>query len=128
MFVFAFINPFVWLSIAACIFYSKRGHESETTDSVRFIRVREDMHIGSDVLTLRAYPRTSIKIKGVDRSLDYRFFKLKEVNETYVQVLLDKTLNDLVDRDVPQNLLKFKIECSSREGQSEEVSNTLDGI
>lgn len=81
------------------------------------------MNIGSDVLTLRAYPRTSIKIKGVDRSPDYRFFKLNEINETYVQVLLDKTLNDLVDRDVPQNLLKFKIECSSREGQSEEVSH-----
>lgn len=79
------------------------------------------MHIGTDVLTLRAYPRSSIKIKGVDRTLDYRFFKIKEINETYVQVLLDKSLNDLVDRDVPQNLLKFKIECASREGQSEEV-------
>lgn len=106
-----------------CFFYSKRGHDSETAEGVRFIRVREDMPIGSEVLSLKAYPRSMVKLKGVDRSLDYRYFKLRELNDTFIQVLLDKSLDDLVDRDVPQNLLKFKIECSSnKNGQNDEVN------
>lgn len=72
------------------------------------------MHIGADILTLRAFPRDRIKIKGIDRSHDHKYFKLREINATYVQVLLDKSIDDLVDRDVPQNLLKFRIECASR--------------
>lgn len=112
------------ISFSACYFYSKLGQDSEA-EGVRFIRVREDMNVGSDILTLRAYPRDSIKIKGVDRSSDYKFFKLLEINNTFVQVLLDKTLDDLVDRDVPQNLLKFKIECSSRDGRNEEASSLV---
>lgn len=110
------------ISFSACYFYSKLGQDSES-EGVRFIRVREDMNVGSDILTLRAYPRDSIKIKGIDRSSDYKFFKLLEINNTFVQVLLDKSLEDLVDRDVPQNLLKFKIECSSRDGRNEEASS-----
>lgn len=96
------------------------GQDSEA-DGVRFIRVREDLHVGGDILTLRAYPRNRIKIKGIERSQDYKFFGLTELNDTHIQVQLDKSIEDLVDRDVPQNLLKFKIECSSRDGRNEEV-------
>lgn len=55
--------------------------------------------------------------------MDHTFFQIKEVNETTVQVLLNKTLDDLVDRDTPHNLLKFKIHCSSMNGRNEEVSS-----
>ena len=82
------------------------------------------MHVGGDILTLRAYPRDKIKIRGIDRSHDYKYFKLIEVNDTHIQVLLDKSIDDLVDQDVPQNLLKFKVECSSRNGRNEEVHTT----
>lgn len=87
------------------------------------MRVREDIHVGADVLTLRAFPRDRIKIKGIDRSHDHKYFKLREINETYVQVLLEKSIDDLVDRDSPQNLLKFRIECASK---NDEVRVDLD--
>lgn len=74
------------------------------------------------MLTLKAFPRNSIKIKGLDRSTDANFFRLKEFNATHVQVLLEKSLDDLVDRDIPQNLLKFKIQCNNVAGRTEESS------
>lgn len=106
--------------LAACTFYSKNGREAEG-DGARFIRVREDMHVGGEILNLQAYPRTNVVIKGSDRSSDKKFFKLQEVNDTHIQVLLDKSIDDLVDRDVPQNVLKFKIECSNRRNRNDEV-------
>lgn len=67
--------------------------------------------------------RKSIILKGMDRSIDNHYFKIREVNTTTIQVLLNKSLEDLVDRDVPQNLLKFKIQCSSNSiGKMEETS------
>lgn len=39
-----------------CVFHSRHGVESES-EGVRFIRVREDLAIGGEVLTLRAFPR-----------------------------------------------------------------------
>lgn len=57
----------------------------------------------------------------MDRSMDHTFFQIKEVNDTTIQILLNKTLDDLVDRDTPHNLLKFKIHCSSINGRNEEV-------
>lgn len=119
-FVFIIKKNVCLFYFSECIFYSKLGQDSEA-EGVRFIRVREDMHVGGDILTLRAFPRDRVKIKGIDRSQDYKFFRLNELNDTNIQVLLDKSIDDLVDRDVPQNLLKFKIECSSREGRNEEV-------
>lgn len=69
------------------------------------------------MLNIRVFPRDSIFIddSGTGSSgRDNLYFKLKEINNTNVQVLLDKSIEDLVDRDVPQNVLKFKIECMSK--------------
>lgn len=109
------------LAPTACTFYSKHGHEAES-EGVRFIRIREDLQIGGEVLTLKAYPRDSIALKGMEKSSDKRYFKIREHNDTTIQVLLDKSIDDLVDRDVPQNVLKFKIECMSKSGRVEETS------
>lgn len=79
------------------------------------------MAVGGEVLNIRAYPRTHVVIKGSERSAERKFFKLREVNDTNIQVLLDKSIDDLVDRDVPQNVLKFKIECSNRKSRNDEV-------
>lgn len=83
-------------------------------DDTQFIRIREDMRIGDEVLNVRAYPRQRVTIKGTENAADRRYFRLHEANNTNVQVLLDKSIDDLVDRDVPQNVLKFKIECVSK--------------
>lgn len=61
----------------------------------------------------------------MERSGDQNYFRLREVNSTSIQVLLDKSLEDLVDRDTPQNLLKFKILCSSTSGRNEEQSSFM---
>lgn len=107
-------------SFAGCTFYSKNGREAEG-DGARFIRVREDMPLGGEILNLQAYPRTNVVIKGSDRSSDKKYFKLREVNDTHIQVLLDKSIDDLVDRENPLNVLKFKIECSDRRNRNDEV-------
>lgn len=61
----------------------------------------------------------------MDRSGDQNYFRLRDVNSTTVQVLLDKSLEDLVDRDTPQNLLKFKILCTSANSRNEEQSSFM---
>lgn len=61
----------------------------------------------------------------MDRSGDQNYFRLRDVNSTTIQVLLDKSLEDLVDRDTPQNLLKFKILCSSSNSHNEEQSSFM---
>ncbi|XP_059611787.1 cadherin-89D [Phlebotomus argentipes] len=109
---------------SACVFHSRLGYESES-EGVRFIRVREDLPVGGEVLTLRAYPRNSIILKSMDRSADHHYFRLREVNATNIQVLLEKSLEDLVDRDTPQNLIKFKIQCSSLSGRNDEQTSYM---
>lgn len=69
--------------------------------------------------------RNSVILKGMERSGDQSYFRLRDVNSTTIQVLLEKSLEDLVDRDVPQNLLKFKIMCSSASGRAEELSSFM---
>lgn len=83
------------------------------------------MSIGDEVLNLQAYPRNMIFINGTSESPDdKRYFKLKEINNTNVQVLLDKSIDDLVDQDVPKNVLKFKIECM-RKRNGERLYNQI---
>lgn len=113
---------FLLFFIAGCIFYDKNGIENEL-ESTKFIRIRENLRIGDEILNVRAYPRKTIFIKGTNENVDdVRYFKLKTFNETNIQVLLDKSIDDLVDRDVPQNVLKFKIQCMSKSGRVEETS------
>lgn len=105
----------------ACSFYEKNGIETDV-DATQFIRIREDMRIGDEVMNIRAYPRQRVILRNSDSIGDRRYFKLKDINNTHIQVLLDKSIDDLVDRDVPQNILKFKIECSGRDEQQDLTS------
>lgn len=61
----------------------------------------------------------------MDRGGDQNYFRLRETNSTTIQVLLEKSLEDLVDRDTPQNLLKFKILCSSSNSRNEDQSSFM---
>lgn len=72
---------------------------------------------------MRAHPRNRITLKSSGNAADRRYFRVKEVNETHVQVLLDKSVDDLVDREVPQNVLKFKIECAGGASRTEQTSH-----
>lgn len=42
---------------------------------------------------------------------DADYFTYRDLNRTTVSLLLAKSLEDLVDRDKPQNVLKFKVIC-----------------
>jgi hypothetical protein len=54
-------------------------------------------------------------LRAIDRSSgdDHKYFRIHEVNGTTIQIILSQTLDDLVDNDNPQNVLKFKIQCNS---------------
>ncbi|XP_065359386.1 cadherin-89D [Calliphora vicina] len=102
-----------------CAFHDGVSAESE---GVRFIRLREDAETGKEILTLKAYPRSKIALQTADNSGDHKYFAIREVNTTSVVVTLTRSLEDLVDRDVPKNLLKFRIVCAAKNEKLEEGS------
>ncbi|XP_055907965.1 cadherin-89D [Eupeodes corollae] len=104
-----------------CVFHTTDGLGSES-EGVRFIRVREDTPIDQEILMLHAYPRSSIYLKSADGFTDHSYFMLHELNSTSVQIILKKSLESLVDRDQPQNLLKFRVLCTGKKGRMEETS------
>lgn len=59
--------------------------------------------------------RKSIELRGIDRSSkDDKYFRIREVNSSRIQILLKESLNELVDSDSPHNILKFKIQCNGQ--------------
>lgn len=96
---------------------------SAESEGVRFIRLREDAEIGKEILLLRAYPRSAIALRSVDNSGDHKYFGLTELNTTTVRISLTRSIEDLVDRDVPRNLLKFRVVCAGKNEKLEEVSH-----
>lgn len=104
---------------SGCAFHDGVSAESE---GVRFIRLREDAETGKEILMLKAYPRSKISLQSADNSGDHKYFAIHEVNTTAVIVTLTRSLEDLVDRDVPKNLLKFRIVCAGKHEKLEEGS------
>uniref|UniRef100_A0A1I8QBI2 Cadherin domain-containing protein n=1 Tax=Stomoxys calcitrans TaxID=35570 RepID=A0A1I8QBI2_STOCA len=102
-----------------CAFHDGGSTESE---GVRFIRLREDANIGKDILTIKAYPRSKISLQSPENTGDHKYFAIHEYNLTSVVVTLTRSLEDLVDRDVPRNLLKFRIVCAAKNEKLEEGS------
>ncbi|XP_051862506.1 cadherin-89D [Drosophila albomicans] len=105
----------------SCAFHSLDGVASES-EGVRFIRLREDAQVGKEILRLQAYPRSSVALKGADASGDHKYFNLTEHNATTLVISLARSLERLVDRDVPRNLLKFRILCAGKHEKLEEGS------
>ncbi|EDV94334.1 GH20538 [Drosophila grimshawi] len=106
---------------ASCAFHSLDGVAAES-EGVRFIRLREDAQVGKEILRLQAYPRSSVALKGADATGDHKYFNLTEHNATTLVVSLARSLERLVDRDVPRNLLKFRILCAGKHEKLEEGS------
>ncbi|KAH8236536.1 hypothetical protein KR026_004495, partial [Drosophila bipectinata] len=105
----------------SCAFHTLDGVAAES-EGVRFIRLREDAPVGKEILRLQAYPRSTASLKGADPSADHKYFDLKEHNSTTLVVTLARSLERLVDRDVPRNLLKFRILCAGKQEKIEEGS------
>jgi hypothetical protein len=63
---------------------------------------------------IRTTNRKSVELRAIDRSSkDDKYFRLREVNSTRIQIILRESLDELVDSDTPHSILKFKIQCNS---------------
>ncbi|XP_018054160.1 PREDICTED: cadherin-89D [Atta colombica] len=85
---------------------------------LKFVRVPENLEIGTEILSLEAHPRNRLSITPVDKEEDAGFFAYKETNETHVSLILAQSLEDLVDAESPRNLLKFRVSCDFGSGDS----------
>ncbi|XP_066581389.1 cadherin-89D [Prorops nasuta] len=92
---------------------------------LKFVRVPENLSVGTEVLLLEAHPRKHFTFLPVDKEEDTRFFAYKEVNRTHVSIILSQSLDDLVDAETPRNLLKFRIVCDFSDGIDNIVSSHL---
>ncbi|KAK6627853.1 hypothetical protein RUM44_010332 [Polyplax serrata] len=80
-------------------------------DYLRFVRVTEKTPLEETILEIDVYPRHNLTIQPVDRIEDASYFGLKNINNTTIGVVLLRPLDELVDNDNPQNVLKFRIVC-----------------
>lgn len=65
----------------------------------RFERVSENLPVGSEIFKLEAHPRSEFKIEPIDNSLsDVNYFKYVDIDDKFVAIKLNQTLEDLVDR------------------------------
>lgn len=93
------------MATEACKFYP-------IGDSRRFERVNENLAVGSEIFKLEVHPRSDFKIEPIDNSLsDVNYFSFVELNDQFVAIRLNQSLEDLVDKRDPQNVLKFKLTC-----------------
>lgn len=50
-------------------------------------------------------------LQAVDREEDAHLFTYRDVNRTHVSIVLAQSVDDLVDSDTPQNVVKFRLGC-----------------
>ncbi|CAG7723425.1 unnamed protein product [Allacma fusca] len=55
--------------------------------------------------------RKNLTLESVDKGDDAKYFLLSEINPNLVEIKLRKTLENIVDNDTPQNILKFRLIC-----------------
>ncbi|KRT80755.1 Cadherin, partial [Oryctes borbonicus] len=91
-------------SVIGCQFYPPGEY-------LRFVRVPEDLGVGEEVLIIDVFPRNKLMLTALDKDGDADYFTYRDLNRTTVSLLLARSLEDLVDRDKPQNVLKFKLTC-----------------
>lgn len=65
----------------------------------RFERVAENLPVGSEIFKLEAHPRSEFRIEPIDNSLsDVNYFKYVDIDDRFVAIKLNQSLEDLVDR------------------------------
>jgi hypothetical protein len=56
---------------------------------------------------------------------DVSYFTYQDVNSEFVSVILAQSLEDLVDSESPQNVLKFRLVCDYSDGEDTVSFQTL---
>ncbi|XP_057327714.1 cadherin-89D isoform X4 [Microplitis mediator] len=83
---------------------------------LKFVRIPENFPLGAEVLSLEIHPRSHLTIMPVDKDEDARYFAYKDINATHISVILAQSLEELVDSEIPRNLLKFRFVCDYSDG------------
>ncbi|KAF5278589.1 hypothetical protein FQA39_LY00631 [Lamprigera yunnana] len=78
---------------------------------LRFARVPENLTVGEEILKITVHPRRNLNLIAIDKSDDVHYFSYREINSTTISLVLKRSLDDLVDTQNPQNVLKFKLVC-----------------
>ncbi|XP_069700620.1 cadherin-89D [Periplaneta americana] len=84
---------------------------------LRFVRVPENVPVGGEVLQIEVHPRRNLTLQPVDKVEDINYFTYQDVSSQVVSVILAQSLEDLVDSDSPQNVLKFRLVCDYNDGE-----------
>ncbi|KAJ2939033.1 hypothetical protein O0L34_g19014 [Tuta absoluta] len=80
-------------------------------DYLKFVRIPENLKVGDEVLRVEVHPRKNLSVQPVDKEEDAQLFTYRDVNRTHVSIVLAQSLDDLVDSDSPQNVVKFRLGC-----------------
>ncbi|XP_075975934.1 cadherin 89D isoform X3 [Anticarsia gemmatalis] len=83
---------------------------------LRFVRIPENLQVGDEVLKVEVHPRKNLSLQPVDREEDAHLFTYRDVNRTHVSVVLAQSVDELVDSDSPQNVVKFRLGCDFDSG------------
>ncbi|XP_045496729.1 cadherin-89D isoform X1 [Colias croceus] len=83
---------------------------------LKFVRIPENLNVGDEVLQVEVHPRKNLLLQPVDREEDAHLFTYRDVNRTHVAVVLAQSVDQLVDSDTPQNVVKFRLGCDFDEG------------
>lgn len=62
-------------------------------------------------MQIEVYPRRNLSLQPTDNHDDVAFFKFRTINRTTISLRLARSLDDLVDRPNPIELLKVKLVC-----------------
>ncbi|XP_008554394.1 cadherin-89D isoform X3 [Microplitis demolitor] len=92
---------------------------------LKFVRVPENFPLGAEVLSLEIHPRSHLTIMPIDKDEDARYFAYKDINATHISVILAQSLEELVDSEIPRNLLKFRFVCDYSDGANSLTSSHL---
>lgn len=85
----------------------------------------ENLKVGQEVLKIEVHPRRNLKLQAIDKNDDVHYFTYKDLNRTTISLLLARSLDDLVDTESPQNVLKFKLVCDYDDGEDTVSFNFL---
>ncbi|XP_049943213.1 cadherin-89D [Schistocerca serialis cubense] len=89
---------------------------SPAGEYLRFVRLPENVPVGGEVLQVEVHPRHGLSLQPIDKAEDATFFEVRELSSQLVSVALARSLEDLVDGDSPQNVLKFRLVCDYQDG------------
>ena len=108
IFTILFLSP----SVPACQFHGEHA-------SGKFSRVREDLPLGSEIFRVSAHPRQHFNIQTLDGARADGYFAFREVDRHRVAIVLQRSLQELVDQSAPTNSLQFRLACRGQDGVRE---------